>query len=358
MALTSQAICTGCGHRFSERGLASHLRQTKNPFCRAVFEAQNNYLPDDSSPSPESPPNFPGDFYGDNYGVDDFPFNDPERLPSKSDVVPDPAFDDNFSIVDKFASGLNEFEEEIEAELEAGIEHRWEPPPEEVQLDEGSLPPLDEEPQEDLYAASADRSTAHDALRHPPHVERFNDKVPNSKAGHCIGKDRDANSTYQEDLFNSETMWAPFTSRIDWEVACWCKLRGPSSTAFSDLLKIAGVRLVYHVYQYLIRSQVRELLGLSYGSMAELNKIIDNHLPSRPKFVRKEVIVGGQAFDVYFRDVLECIRALYGNPEFAKTLVFAPERHYLDSARTKRAYHEMHTGDWWWEKQASRICSL
>ena len=142
------------------------------------------------------------------------------------------------------------------------------------------------------------------------------------------------------------------------EVARWCKLRGPSSTAFSDLLKIDEVRLIYGVCCYLIRLQVRECLGLSYGSTVKLNKIIDNHLPSRLKCVRQEVVVGEQAFDVYFWDVLECIRALYGNPEFAKTLVFTPERHYLDSAKTKQAYHEMHTGNWWWEKQASHIHSL
>ena len=74
--------------------------------------------------------------------------------------------------------------------------------------------------------------------------------------------------------------------------------------------------------------------------------------------MRKEVVVGGQAFEVYFRDILDCIRALYGNPEFSKTLVFAPERHYLDSAKTKQAYHEMHTGEWWWEKQVNPVGSM
>jgi hypothetical protein len=76
-------------------------------------------------------------------------------------------------------------------------------------------------------------------------VERFNDNVPNAKAGHGLRTDQDANSSYQDDLFNAATTWAPFASQIDWEVACWCKLRGPSSTAFSDLLKINGVRLVF-----------------------------------------------------------------------------------------------------------------
>jgi hypothetical protein len=235
--------CAGCGHSFSKRGLASHLRQTKNPRCWLIFEAQANYLL--GSPSP-SPPHFQGDLYGDDYGPDDFPFDDPERLLIDPDMVPDPASDDDLDIVDaESVSDLDEFEEEIEAELEAEIEVGWEPPAEGVLFDEDGHPPLVEEPQEDLSADLADRSTAHNALRHPPHVECFNDNVPNAKAGHCIRTDRDANSSYQDHLFNAATTWAPFASQIDWEVACWCKLRGPSSTAFSDLLKIDGVRLVF-----------------------------------------------------------------------------------------------------------------
>lgn len=40
---------------------------------------------------------------------------------------------------------------------------------------------------------------------------------------------------------NGPTEWAPFLTRRDWEVARWAKLRGPSSTALSELLKIDGV---------------------------------------------------------------------------------------------------------------------
>lgn len=36
--------------------------------------------------------------------------------------------------------------------------------------------------------------------------------------------------------------WAPFTSQLDWEMARWAKLRGPGSTALSELLKLDGVR--------------------------------------------------------------------------------------------------------------------
>jgi hypothetical protein len=40
---------------------------------------------------------------------------------------------------------------------------------------------------------------------------------------------------------NQPLEWAPFSTRLEWEVARWAKLRGPSSTALSELLKIDGV---------------------------------------------------------------------------------------------------------------------
>ncbi|KAH9040246.1 hypothetical protein EDB84DRAFT_1647334 [Lactarius hengduanensis] len=46
-------------------------------------------------------------------------------------------------------------------------------------------------------------------------------------------------------------------------------------------------------------------------------------------------------------------RTLYGNPEFARDLVFAPECHYTDHEQTCRVYSEIHTGDWWWAVQTS-----
>jgi len=50
--------------------------------------------------------------------------------------------------------------------------------------------------------------------------------------------------SYKDKLPDSDNKWAPFTSRIDYEVAKWAKLHGASSTAFSDLLAIDRVSLI------------------------------------------------------------------------------------------------------------------
>ena len=66
------------------------------------------------------------------------------------------------------------------------------------------------------------------------------------------------------------------------------------------------------------------------------------------------MVIGGETHELHFRDVLACIRSLYGDPEFAQDLVIAPERHYVDRERKRRVYSEMHTRDWWWAVQVRK----
>ena len=71
-------------------------------------------------------------------------------------------------------------------------------------------------------------------------------------------------------------------------------------------------------------------LELSFSSTKELNNIIDNALPGCPAFQCCELVIGGETLEFYHRDILGCIRTIYGDPEFAQDLVVAPERHYTD----------------------------
>ncbi|KAJ7750298.1 hypothetical protein B0H16DRAFT_1843487 [Mycena metata] len=178
----------------------------------------------------------------------------------------------------------------------------------------------------------AERAAGEEQVRQRPIIVEFTD----GDAGAPLRRGEPGYESYKAKLGDPDNVWAPFTSKLEWELAQWAKLRGPGSTAFTDLLKIGGIT---------------ERLGLSYKNSRELNNIIDSKIPGRPKFKRKEVIVGGEAYDVYFRDILECVRALYGDPEFAAHLKVAPERHYADEDQTIRLYHDMHTGKWWWATQ-------
>ncbi|KAG1865424.1 hypothetical protein F4604DRAFT_1586067 [Suillus subluteus] len=161
---------------------------------------------------------------------------------------------------------------------------------------------------------------------------------PDPRAGQQITRCCAANAEYEAHLANEEeNLYHPFASKMEWEVARWAKLRGLSSTALSDLLAIEGVS---------------ERLSLSFKNANELNAIVDHGLPTgRPKFKREQIVVAGEAFDIYHRDVIECVKSLYGDLDFAKYLAFAPERHYSDEDEMIRLFHDMHTGKWWWDTQ-------
>ncbi|KAF9001299.1 hypothetical protein BDQ17DRAFT_1426594 [Cyathus striatus] len=152
-------------------------------------------------------------------------------------------------------------------------------------------------------------------LKNIPFVHKFG-----QHAGEVLQRNR-TDGQNEEYLMNSddvENLYTPFSSKLEWEIAKWAKLHGPSSTAFTELIKIDGVV---------------ENLGLSFKNTNELNKLIDECLPDCPPFVRCE--------------------ALFRNPEFAPYLVFAPEKHYTDETKTVQSYHDMHTGKWWWALQTS-----
>ena len=87
--------------------------------------------------------------------------------------------------------------------------------------------------------------------------------------------------------------------------------------------------------------------------MKEVDAIIDKKLPGHPRFQHHTVMVGSEVCDVFYRNVIECIRSLFGDPNFAPYLCFAPEKNYTDDTKETRMYHDMHTGKWWWATQVS-----
>ena len=101
----------------------------------------------------------------------------------------------------------------------------------------------------------------------------------------------------------------PRDTKLEWEIAQWSKMRGPSSTAFTELMNIEGVSEFLFIYDgslLTFKFQVVERLGLTFKNSAELNKLIDKSLPGRPRFERHEIIVGDEVCKVYFRDIIAC----------------------------------------------------
>jgi hypothetical protein len=101
--------------------------------------------------------------------------------------------------------------------------------------------------------------------------------------------------------------------------------------------------------------QVKEKLGLSYHNIRGLHQVVDS-IPGRAEWKTKIL-----SFDdkpqhkhaIHFRDPLEAIRALLGNPAHAKDIVYKPKKIFSDSSKAKHIYNEMWTGKWWHAIQVS-----
>ncbi|KAJ7796041.1 hypothetical protein B0H13DRAFT_2392831 [Mycena leptocephala] len=305
-------ICAGCGVEFNGKGYTLHLRPTTNPPCVVIAERESGQGMPGQAPHEDTVYDhglprgeFAGDLFGD-YGPNDFGYIDSDN----EEETP-------MSGSDRSESD-DEDDEDLDAEERADLAQGYEPPRPPVAASEDA--PMPEPDTDNIPAPTREiRMATEDRFNHKPIVVKYHGNT----ARKPISTTRSPTSekAYESTLKDctSSNPYAPFTSKIDWEVAKWAKLRGAGSTAFSDLLNIEGVH---------------ESLNFSYGNSVQLNQIIDQKLPGRPKFVRSEVIVNGEAFHLYSRDILEC-------------------RHYIDKDQTIRMYHKMHTGKWWWSTQAA-----
>ncbi|KAH9013253.1 hypothetical protein EDB84DRAFT_1444325 [Lactarius hengduanensis] len=329
----AQIHCCGCNRAFTPRGLSQHINRTQLPSCRALRAAiqlpatrqtQGSNLASNTGPTSWDHGEFTN--HWDATGAvdcedtaaegEDAAAEYEDATATCEDAVTDTADADLLAIL------VQEFDHCTNPDQ--GLSASPDQP--DLPQSSGSLP---SGPAWPLHSEPSDTNGP----------QLIIDRFPHGSPGAPIPGTLQGSHVYQssEEVFGS-SVWAPFRSQCDWEIARWAKMRGPTSSAVADILAIP---------------EVVDKLDLSYRTPNELNKIIDTELPGRPRFKCEDVTIAGNTLQFYFRDVLQCIRTIYGDPEFARDLVFAPERHYTDHERTCRVYSEMHTGDWWWAVQTS-----
>jgi hypothetical protein len=263
------AFCPGCGKEFSVSGCAKHLAQTTNPSCRQIYNALYKFDASESNISEDgrdrSPSLFSEDFFDteNQYRADDFDYwnaNDDKMMvddghgdghgdwhehgdghgdgdghayeygdgngngdgnESRDDVAVDDDDDDEFDFLEHYFG--NGWEPDITSQGSVN-----EPDELEDDLD------LENDGSEPLPA----KFIAGMQLCSEPVVVKF----PNPNAGASIGTDGNSGyHDYQTKVKNSGSSWAPFKSKMEWEIARWAKIRGPGSTAFDELMQIQGV---------------------------------------------------------------------------------------------------------------------
>lgn len=93
------------------------------------------------------------------------------------------------------------------------------------------------------------RTEAEVALERDPFVTRY----PGGMAGTIHSKaNLGENQKYGLRIGkkSQENIYAPFASQLEWELARWAKIRGPSSTSFTELMAIDGVSWVLRLGCY------------------------------------------------------------------------------------------------------------
>ncbi|KAH9911408.1 uncharacterized protein B0H18DRAFT_892900 [Fomitopsis serialis] len=155
--------------------------------------------------------------------------------------------------------------------------------------------------------------------------------------------DKDQEQT--EDEAETANPWAPFQSEMDWRFASWAVQEGLSQSSVDRVLEIPGFQ---------------ERLGLSYHNSRVLLQRVDS-LPERAEWKERWLSFKDRPDErhlVQFRDIIEAIRTLLGNPAHADQIVYRPRRIFSDSSRTSRIYHEMWTGRWWHAVQVSFLFTV
>ncbi|KAJ3756691.1 hypothetical protein EV360DRAFT_30984, partial [Lentinula raphanica] len=108
--------------------------------------------------------------------------------------------------------------------------------------------------------------------------------------------------------------YSPFPSRLEWEISQWAVKEKVSQSSFNRLLKIP---------------QIKEKLGVSFdNARSMLNKV--DQIPERGGswFVKQLSFKDRpqEEFTVRYRDPIEAIKALWGDPSLAKDLVYKPAK--------------------------------
>ena len=134
----------------------------------------------------------------------------------------------------------------------------------------------------------------------------------------------------------------PFESEEEYNLAELVTLQGLSAGVINTMLKgnyglkdslCCSLKSNYHLRQKIDRMED----GLGHGSWkkSELSMAWNDEHPDDIPF--------------WHRDVVECAKWLLWQPAYEDHLTYAPIHSFNDGGQ--RVYDEMHTGEWWWEKQ-------
>ncbi|KAI9057363.1 hypothetical protein FKP32DRAFT_1584219 [Trametes sanguinea] len=167
-------------------------------------------------------------------------------------------------------------------------------------------------------------------------------------AGQVYGTaETDFNRIWREQQSAGDMPWAPFADVDEWELARWLVTSGLSQTAIDNYLKLkitTDRTQPSYESNHKFFQKIDALPCKSASWKVEVMEAVGDKMgeDGKPKTERVEL---------WSRNIIDCVKELLGNSSFADSLVYAPQRQYVDEEGRNRLYDNMWTADWWWDVQ-------
>ncbi|KAJ7815457.1 Zn-finger domain-containing protein [Mycena leptocephala] len=173
-------------------------------------------------------------------------------------------------------------------------------------------------------------------------VEEFPEE---GQAGATFGKGPTTFQSIRDDqVLRGAEVLGPFESDDEWELAKW-------------LIKNVG----HNHMEAFLKLPIIQGVGTAYSTKDQLLEAIDD-LPGGVGWKLEKVTLTGdlededgklivETLELWYRDPVDCIRELIGNPVFRDVMQYAPQKVFEDAAGKSEVINEMWTAAWWWKLQ-------
>ncbi|KAJ7477594.1 hypothetical protein FB451DRAFT_1032957 [Mycena latifolia] len=169
---------------------------------------------------------------------------------------------------------------------------------------------------------------------------------PERRAGATYGPSKTAFEHIRDDqILTGCEVLGPFADEEEWELAKWLiKNVGHNQTeAFLKLPIIADrVRPSFDKK----RTFLENIDSLPIGAKWNIE-----HVPLVGDLRDDNGEFRTETAELWFRDPVECVKELIGNPAFRAVMDYAPTRLFVDAEGTNEIFSEMSSAGWWWKMQ-------
>ncbi|KAJ6566640.1 hypothetical protein B0H19DRAFT_939699 [Mycena capillaripes] len=189
------------------------------------------------------------------------------------------------------------------------------------------------------------------APRPGEHPEYYRTSEKNLAAGATYGPGKTAFELIRdEEILKGGTVLGPFRDDDEWQLAKWL-IKHVGHTATEKFLKLSIIS-DHARPSFDGKTDFFEKVDSLPGGAKWQCKILDTKgdLPGLEKDPTGATMRREQN-ELWFRDPVECVEELIGNPTFRHAMRYAPEKLYQDKKETIEVVNEMWTASWWWEIQ-------